>query len=718
MSSHYNKDTDNRLKLNNKVFHLIFIKRIDNMNKKLILFLIVLISLCAVSYASAADDGDLIAQDNTDMETQAVDGTIEIEESSQDDVKLDSNDNTYRNIQREIDAADEGATIYLNGTYYCDYLINVNKTINIVGMGDGAEIRYNSSKEYTTPFFNIEKGASNVALNNLKFVGGIFLWGGAITWQGDNGKIVNCDFIDNTARGTNAIGGAVLILGENCSIKDSTFNNNYAYLHGGAIVCNGSGCNIKNCEFNGNVADGEKGHGGAIVLWADNCVISDCEFANNHCTDYGGAISVLQDDNKVVNCKFDSNYVSDSFDNEKSPGGGAIFSASNGLIIDNCNFTANKAPKAYGGAISLSENDTLKNSFFKDNDAVLGNDLVYYCPNVISNTFVIDYNETTADAIYGIPVQELLDSNNKFDKIKLNSSVKFSAGVIFEYGHPEPIHVTVEGGTIEEKNIRVLNHREANITFVDNELTVYGLGVGDYVLRVTTTPDENHTAVDGDLNITVKKATAVISGSKVTVALKSGSAWTITVVDSKDNKPIANTKVSLKIYTGTKYKIVNVTTNDKGVASFKTKDLAAGSHKVEVSLNHDGYNFNTLTSSIKVVKQTALKYKLQSRVNGKGGSLLSYLVLNKKTGKGINGIKIKVLIYTGKTYKTYTLKTKKIKSNKKTFKGAMGFSTNDFSAGKHKVIIKPANIKYKGSVTTYIKIKKSATKGPKFFRQI
>ena len=72
----------------------------------------------------------------------------------------------------------------------------------------------------------------------------------------------------------------------------------------------------------------------------------------------------------------------------------------------------------------------------------------------------------------------------------------------------------------------------------------------------------------------------------------------------------------------------------------------------------------------------------------------------------------------GKKYKTYILKTKKIRDGKKFYTGAVGFSTNDFSKGKHTVKIMPVDLKYKGSVTTYIKIQKSATKGPKFFRKV
>ena len=177
-------------------------------------------------------------------------------------------------------------------------------------------------------------------------------------------------------------------------------------------------------------------------------------------------------------------------------------------------------------------------------------------------------------------------------------------------------------------------------------------------------------------------------------------------------------KLTLKVYTGKKYKTVHVTTNSKGVASYKTKGLSAGTHKIVVSGTHSGYKFNTLTSSIKVIKQTALKFKLQARTSDRDGAILSYIVSNKKTNKGINGIKIKFLIYTGKKYKTFVLKTKKIKGSTKIYNGAIGFATNEFSVGTHKVKILPYDLKYKGSATSSIVIKKSAAKGVKFFRSI
>ena len=698
------------------------------MNKKIILLLLILISICAISHVSALEDSDAITFDNSgDIAAQIVDENddADLESSIGEDTELESQiddeklNNDYRNIQTEIDKAKDGDTINLTGNYISDYIINVNKSVTIQGLGEGAVLKYNGTNVVQTPFFNVN--ASNVVLKNIKFVGSLFGFGGAITWLKDDGAMINCEFRENIASGEYAIGGAVMMFGNNCNVTNCTFVNNRASQFGGAICWNGTNGIIEDCKFIGNEAttDEEGKGGGALTILSDNCLITNCVFTDNKCPDYGGAISVLNNNNTVIrNCEFRGNSISEKRDDDNQSGG-AIFSACWGMMVDNCTFIGNSAPEAYGGAISLSNWDTVKNSHFELNKAVLGSNLIEYCPNVTFNYFVLAYDEIIENAVVvGMSPNDLKALNNTFEKIKINSSVIFTAGMVFKYGASGSIRVEVDGGEIYRENITVLNQPNAIINFENNVLTVSNLPVGTYTLRVVTTPDENHFSVESDLNITVEKATAVVRASKLTVALKSGAIWTIKIVDSRNNRPLANMKLTLNVYTGSKFKTVVVYTNSKGEASYNTRDLSAGTHKIVVSASDKSYNLNTISSSITVVKQTALKYKVFKKQDGKSGALRSFIVTNKKTKKGVNGVKVKVLIYTGKKYKTYVLKTKKIKSKKKTYNGALGFATNDFSVGKHKVVLMPENIKYKGTLTISIKIKKSATKGPKFFRKL
>lgn len=218
----------------------------------------------------------------------------------------------------------------------------------------------------------------------------------------------------------------------------------------------------------------------------------------------------------------------------------------------------------------------------------------------------------------------------------------------------------------------------------------------------------NGTGDDSSTNTTpapvVEKSTAVIKASKAKVAYKKSTKWKIKLVDSKKN-PIAKTKILLKIYTGKKFKKVSVWTNAKGIATYNTKSLKAGNHKVVASLAEDTYNFKAVSTSIKVVKQTPLKI-FAKKTTMKGGALLTILVMNKKNKKLLNGVKLKLMIYTGKKYKTVTLKTKTV--NK--LKGMAGYATNQLSVGTHKVKIIPTDFKYSGYKKTSMTIKKSAKK--------
>ncbi|WP_405294547.1 hypothetical protein [Methanobrevibacter sp.] len=286
--------------------------------------------------------------------------------------------------------------------------------------------------------------------------------------------------------------------------------------------------------------------------------------------------------------------------------------------------------------------------------------------------------------------------------------VTFSAGIVFDYASSGTVHMIVEGGRVERRNIQIVGHPEAIISLVNNEITISGLNPGQYTLHVVSTPDEGLEPAVGTVGVTVKKATAVIQASKVTVAVKKGNLWTIRLVDSKTGKPISNMKLQLKVFTGKKYKAVSLTTDSNGQARYQTKALSIGTHKVEVGGTHFGYTFNTLKSSISVIKPKALTFKIQKRSNDKRGSLVSFIVMDKKTKKGINGVKVKLLLYTGKNYVTINLKTKKVGK----YSGAVGYSTNKLSVGKHKVVIVPAEIKYSGSKSTSMTIKKSAKKYP------
>ena len=570
------------------------------MNRKIILILLILVSIGTISHVCAAD-----VADTSEIETQTVDeiddSTLNLDDNDEIHQAIDENnhklDSEYHgSIQEMIDEAQEGATINLTGTYYMDYPININKSVNINGIDGGASLVINESIQFKFPFIYVNRTAPNVSLNNLKFIGSNALWGGAVFWEGDNGTITNCEFKDNGANEDYGLAGGVFAQGNNITIINCTFDHNVASTFGGAIIISGNGAVVNNCIFRENQANGDKGGAiavlgkycnitgctfeknhvgkfggaiywmgndgvisncdfkenyglkndslaGALLISANNCLVSNCNFTNNYCYDCGGAIFLTNNrTNKIIGCNFNNNHVLNPL--VEGQGGGAIYSSCIGCIIDGCSFKGNEALKSFGGAVvfAMGEN-TIKNSFFEGNTARKngGNDIfAAVSSNVSLNHFVIDFEETIADAIKGISEEDLRKANNTFEKIKKNSAVTFETGLIFEYGRSGSISVIVDGGYIELKNIKVLNHPEAKILYSNNVLTVSNLAVGAYTLRVTTTPDERHNAVSSDLTVIVKKATAVIKAYKITVAYKKSTKWSITIVNSRTKAPISN----------------------------------------------------------------------------------------------------------------------------------------------------------------------------------
>ena len=72
-------------------------------------------------------------------------------------------------------------------------------------------------------------------------------------------------------------------------------------------------------------------------------------------------------------------------------------------------------------------------------------------------------------------------------------------------------------------------------------------------------------------------------------------------------------------------------------------------------------------------------------------------IKNKETKKSLSNVKVKIKVFTGKKYKTYTVKTDK--------KGLTKININKLKTGKHKVIISTGNNNYKISAKSLITIK-------------
>ena len=196
-----------------------------------------------------------------------------------------------------------------------------------------------------------------------------------------------------------------------------------------------------------------------------------------------------------------------------------------------------------------------------------------------------------------------------------------------------------------------------------------------------------------------------ISAAKLTTIYKSTKKFKVKVLDS-DNKAVAGLKLKIKVYTGSKFKTFNVQTDSTGAATIKVSSLNLGKHKVVIETNDALYS-GTASSLIKINKRP-VTFSVKS-IKDKDFGLLYITVKDKTLKKLTNKIPVKLLVYSGKKYKTYKLASSYVKDIKK--KGAIMYLTNALSVGKHKVKI-VAYGKYKGTKTSKITIRKSAKRNP------
>jgi hypothetical protein len=185
-----------------------------------------------------------------------------------------------------------------------------------------------------------------------------------------------------------------------------------------------------------------------------------------------------------------------------------------------------------------------------------------------------------------------------------NSSVTFSHNnIVYVYGDAGNTTITVVGATVSEADIGVDDHPEAEIHLVDDVITVTNLTVGQYTLRVTTTPiNEYYNSVDATARIWVNEE-------------KVNPNFTISIDDAEEGEPIVVTVTANETFTGDVIIMVN---NNKILVSVK-----------------DGRGYNGTTG---VVLAAGVDYDVTLDYGGNGGFNASHvetkLNVTAKSGEG------------------------------------------------------------------------------------
>ena len=227
-------------------------------------------------------------------------------------------------------------------------------------------------------------------------------------------------------------------------------------------------------------------------------------------------------------------------------------------------------------------------------------------------------------------------------------------------------------------NYAVLSNSKGVVTFSPPS----ALTVGKHKVLMTVL-DNNYNSSVITRYVTVKKATGKFTASKVTTYYKSGKLYKIKLTNTKTKKGMYGAKVNIKVYISKKkYYNYNGNTSANGLIQFKI-NFKPGTYKVVISKKDKGYTAKSITRKIKVTKHP-IKFKAVS-LKVKKGKYFKVKVTSKKTKKALSNVKVKIKVYTGKKYKTYTKKTNK--------KGIASVKITQ-KLGKHKVIVSPKLTKY------------------------
>ena len=341
--------------------------------KKIMMLAIFIVSLLAISAASAADNTTEVIIANAGEDVVSVENNnLTVEQTENEETIGATDDGTFTALQNKIKDAEEGSTITLEKDYFYDEGfkssgISISKSVTIDGNGHTIDALGKSRIFFIT--------ADGVVLNNITFCNGY-------------GKDYDSDY--------NYDGGAVLcsvINGKNILISNCSFINNSATVDGGAVCDKYSGTVIKNCIFRDNYA--------RAVDRVYNIV--NCTFVNNY-----GAISYA---NNVVNCTFVNNYNR------------AIYYIWDSGIIENCIFKDNSA-----GAIDTYSGGKIVNCSFVNNSAGSGGAI--YCKHIsVYNSEFVNNSAGSGGAIYsseGISV---------FESEFVNNSARYGGAIFMESFH-------------------------------------------------------------------------------------------------------------------------------------------------------------------------------------------------------------------------------------------------------------------------------------------
>lgn len=211
-----------------------------------------------------------------------------------------------------------------------------------------------------------------------------------------------------------------------------------------------------------------------------------------------------------------------------------------------------------------------------------------------------------------------------------------------------------------------------------------------------------YTHVDTSFTTMVPTFSVKLVPYKLSTQYGSGAYFNVKVLNSNTNKPVAGIQLQMKVYTGSTYKTVTITSASNGVARFMASSLPAGNHKIIINVRPSQFvKGSAVTSYANVAKAAAKLYPYRLTTTYASGAAFKVKVVNSKTGKVMVGVPVLMKIFTGNSYKLVTVNTA---SN-----GVASLYASNIALGVHKVIAsaKDSRSVVASQVTSSIRINKA-----------
>ena len=215
------------------------------------------------------------------------------------------------------------------------------------------------------------------------------------------------------------------------------------------------------------------------------------------------------------------------------------------------------------------------------------------------------------------------------------------------------------------------------------------LAVGKHKMIISSI-DTNYTATSLTRYVTVKKTTGKFTAPNLSTYYRSGKIYSIKLTNTKNKAAMYGASVNIKVYISKNkyYNYTGITAGD-GKVNLKVS-YKPGTYKVVISPNDKGYTASSITRKITVSKNPINMTPTSLKV--KKGQYFRVKVTSAKDKKALSSVSVKVKVYTGSAYKTYTIKTNA--------KGIASLKISQ-SVGKHKVVISNVATKlYTGKAVT------------------